>query len=55
MVKEYIIPCTPKEILNGKDLKIAQLEWKIKFHQARIEEAKKQIKKLKEADNYDKS
>ncbi len=55
MVKEYTIPCKPKKILSGKELKIAQLEWKIQFHKERIKEAEKQIKKLKEVDKDDKS
>lgn len=48
MVKEYIIQCTPKEILDEEELKIAQLEWKIQFHKDRIKEAQQQIKRLKE-------
>jgi len=53
MVKEYTIPCKPKKILSGKELKIAQLEWKIRFHEEKIKEAKKEINKLKGVDKND--
>lgn len=52
MVKEYNVPSHKKPKLTGKQLIIANLEWKIKFHEKKIEEAKQQINRLKGDDNY---